>query len=156
MPQTTILDRMAVGYPGQLVDCGFRDVISRKAETAMSEGQPALRGTDPDSQVTAVTDGASVTGATFMGFVTREHTRPFSATDEYPAGYAVGVLTEGRMFVRLTGNATAGQNVYIGNATAQLGDIQGTTGTGLTLATNCRFLESGTSGDVVTIQIDRS
>lgn len=151
MPQTVILDAPPKGYAGQIAEAGApRYVRSCQAEAvatrAINAGDFVLRGTDPESQVIAITDGATVDAATLMGVVLLETSRPL---EEAPPveGSDLGVLRFGPVRVTVSAAVTAGNPVFVGNTTATLGDVEGASGAGLVAAPGCRFLSSAGSGE---------
>lgn len=152
MPQTSIADAPARAYAGQIAEPGApRYTQSKVAEGAgILPGQPVLRGTS-DEQAVAVTNGATINASTFAGFAMLETSRPEGGiTDEDP----VPVVVMGVMYVLVTDAVSQGDLVYVGNATAQLGDIEGAAGTGLVPCPGCYFEEDGASGSLVRISIN--
>ncbi len=149
MPQTTILDDPPRALAGQLAEAGaVRYARSYRAEAistrAIVAGQPVLLGTDPDTQALAITDGDTVDAATFAGILLLETSR---ALEEAPVteGDDLSILRMGVVYLQVTDAVTAGDPVFVGNATAQLGDIEGAAGTGLVELPGCRFLTSAAS-----------
>lgn len=151
MPQTSISDAPARAYAGQLSEGAPRYCRSYAAEGAIVAGQPVLFGTDPDTQVIAIADSDTLDATTFAGFAVLDTSRPPGGiADEDP----VSVIRHGVVYLEVTGTVVAGNPVFVGNATAQLGDIDDAAGTGLTEALGCRFLQSGTSGDCVAVYVN--
>jgi hypothetical protein len=152
MPQTTILDAPARGYAGQNAEPGAPCYKQSKvAEGAgIVAGQPVVRGTS-NMQAQAIANGDTINASTFLGFALLDTTRPPGGiADEDP----VTVMVQGFMYVEVSANVVAGNPVFVGNATAQLGDIDDATGTGLVICPGCYFEESGSSGDLVKISIN--
>lgn len=155
MPQTSVLDAPVNAYAGQeaLPDSGFRLVMSAVCEgsDAFTIGQPVLRGTDGDDQVLPITNSDTVDATTVAGILVLETARESNPPVEYDR---VPVMRKGTVYMLLTATVVAGAQVYVGNLTAQLNDVEGAAGTGLVALTGCRFLQGGDSGDLVKVQID--
>ena len=89
----------------------------------------------------AVADGATVDATTVMGVAVLDTSRSFE--DAPPAeGGELAVMDSGYIYLQVTAAVTAGNPVFVGNATAQLGDIDDAAGTGLVQVPGCRFVES--------------
>lgn len=148
--QTTIDDAPARAYAGQIADQAPRYCMSRRAEdvatTPILAGQPVLFGTDPNTQALAVTDGDTIDHSTLAGFVVLDTARAFEDAPPKEGG-ELSVMRMGTMRLLVTDDVSAGDQVYVGNATAQLGDIEGATGTGLVAVPGAMFLEDAASGD---------
>lgn len=156
MPFTSVTD-VPKAFAGQRVGLGPFKAESAKAEGAVVAGQPVLRGTDRDSQAVAVTNGVTLDASTALGFVLLDTTRAANAASsgaDIEDGEMCAVLRNGEMYVEVTGTVVAGNPVWVGTATAQLGDIDDATGTGLTQFPGARFMESGTAGDLVRISLN--
>lgn len=153
MPQTTINDNPGRAYAGQIGEATApRYCRSYAAEGAgILPGQPVVRGTAPATQVQAVANGDTINASTFAGFAVLETSRPEGGIADEDS---VPVMAMGLMYVEVSGTVVAGNPVYVGNATAQLGDIDDATGTGLVICPGCYFEESGGSGDLVLISIN--
>lgn len=154
MPQTVILDNPLRAYAGQLAEAGApRYARSKRAEGAgCSAGTVVLRGSS-DEQAVAISDGATVDSSTVSGVVLLETSR---ALEESPPadGDDLSVLRLGVVYLEVTASVSAGDPLYVGNATAQLGDIAGAAGTGLALVPGCRFLESAGVGELAAVMIN--
>lgn len=154
MYQTSILDDPPRAFAGQLTHQFPGGKESKVAEGAgLVAGQPALRGTD-DDQAVAITDGDPVTEATLLGFVMLETSRPFDATAMIADTDPVAIVRKGRIAVMTTAAVTQGNPVFVGNATAQLGQIDDATGTGLVQAPGCRFVTSTTGAGIAIVEIN--
>ena len=144
MPQTSVLSTEVVAYAGQRI----QDVLELSVlaeDVSITAGQPILRGTQATSggvQGVSVTNGATVDASTFLGFAVASTYRDTSA---YAVGDTFSVLTHGIIVVATTAAVTAGNPVWVGNATAQLLDIDDATGTGLVQCPGAKFLTT-TSG----------
>jgi len=159
MPQTTILDNPPRALAGMIAEAGApRYVRSKRAENvatqAINAGQFVLRGT-ADDQAVAITDGATVDATTVAGVVLLETSRPL---EEAPPteGDDLSVMRFGVVYLQVTAAVTAGNPVFVGNATAQLGDIDDATGTGLVQVPGCRFLESAAANGFAAAMINLS
>lgn len=153
MPQSSIPLSPARAFAGQIAESGApRYSRSFKAEGAgLSAGQPALRGTDAAKQCLAVTDSATVDASTLAGFVVLETSRQEGGiADKDP----VTCMREGVMYVLVSAAVSAGDDVYIGNTTATLGDIEGAAGAGLVQVPGARFAESAGLGELAAIELD--
>lgn len=156
--QTSVVNP-GLGYEGQLQYAHMpRHVYSRRASAmatrAIVPGQPVLRGADPALQVVAVTNGATLNAATFAGFAVLDDTRP--PAEPSANGQEVSVLADGYCVVRVTAAVAAGQPVWVGTATAQLGDIADATGTGLTQVPGSRFVTSASASGLAVISLART
>ena len=155
MPQTSIASAPAAAYAGQLGDPGTDAyAVTGLAEDALTAGQPVLRGTDPARQAKAIPDGATVDETTLLGWALLDTTRPYDAADPIEAGDSVAVLRRGRVWVKTSAAVTAGNPVYVGNATAQLGDIADATGVGLTLCPGARFATSTSGAGLALVEVN--
>lgn len=105
--QTSYNPEMPRALVGQIADLSNKTVDSFAAEEALNPGVPVMRGTVPDKQVLAV--DAEGDAAKAIGVVIHEHKEPTGANEKYyPQGYAVGVMTKGRIWVQTGGAVTAG------------------------------------------------
>lgn len=160
MPQTTILDNPPRALAGMIAEAGApRYVVSAAAEDvatqAINAGQFVLRGTDPSAQALAITDGATVDATTVLGVALLETSRPL---EEAPPteGDSLSVLRFGVVYLQVTADVVAGNPVFVGNATAQLGDIDDAAGVGLVQVPGCRFLESASASGFAKAMINLS
>lgn len=152
----TAVANPGIGYEGQLAYPHMpRHIASRFAAAmgtrAIVPGQPLLRGADPDKQVVAITNGATLNAATAAGFAVLDDTRP--PAEPAANGDEVPTLTDGYCIVRVSGAVVAGNPVWVGTATAQLGDIDDATGTGLTQYPGARFVTSAGAGALAVIRV---
>jgi len=150
MPQTSILSAPVAGYAGQKGDAAFTYIRSGIAEGVVVPGQPVLRGTDPDNQVAPLANGSTVDATTIAGFVCLDTALEGAPADED----VVQVMRVGTIWVSTSAAVTAGNPVYVGNATAQLGDIDDATGVGLALLPGARFLTSTTAAGLALVQVN--
>jgi hypothetical protein len=156
--QTSVVDP-AIGYEGQIAQAfGPRDIRSGLAEAsatrAIVAGQPVMRGT-ADNQVRAVVNADTISAVTVAGFAVLDTTRPPGELGEGADsdGAPVAVMREGYLYLRVTADVSKGNPVCIGNATAQLGQIAGATGTGIVAYPGARFETSALSGGLALARI---
>jgi hypothetical protein len=156
--QTTVADP-GLGYEGQIAESfGPRDVRSALAEglatRAIVAGQPVLRGTDPAVQARAILNGDTLDATTLAGWAVLDTTRPPAelAGGADSEGAPVAVMVEGYLWVRVSAAVSAGDPVYVGTATAQLGDVEGAAGAGLTLCPGARFVTSADAAGLAKIR----
>lgn len=97
---------MSPAIVGQLADLSCKTVDSFAAEVALNPGDLVIRGTNAEKQVKLAGTG---TVANAIGIVIHEHKEPGTADGYYPIGYAVGVLTRGRIWVPVSKAVTAGK-----------------------------------------------
>ena len=97
---------MSPAIVGQLADLSCKTVDSFAAEVALNPGDIVIRGTNAEKQVKLPASG---TVKDAIGIVIHEHKEPGTADGYYPIGYAVGVLTRGRIWVPVSKAVTAGK-----------------------------------------------
>nr|DAY67424.1 MAG TPA: hypothetical protein [Caudoviricetes sp.] len=97
---------MSPAIVGQLADLSYKTVDSFAAEVALNPGDLVIRGTNAEKQVKLPASG---TVKDAIGIVIHEHKEPGTAGGYYPIGYAVGVLTRGRIWVPVSKAVTAGK-----------------------------------------------
>lgn len=160
MPQTSI-GEPAIAFAGQPTDNDPKSIVSAFAEAnatrQIEAGQPVLRGTDPETQCVAITNGATLDAATFAGWVLLDTTRAAEAASDghvIADGDALPLMRKGVVYVQVTAAVQAGNPVYVGTATAQLGDIDDATGTGLTLVPGCRFRTSAAINGFAKVEVN--
>ena len=157
--QTVVADP-EIGFEGQIAEVFSHkpDVRSGLAEAsatrAIVAGQPVLRGT-AGQQVRAVVNADTISAATVAGFAVLDTTRP---PDELGAGAdsdgaPVPYMREGYMYLRVTAAVSRGNPVCVGNATAQLGQIAGATGTGIVAYPGARFESDADTGELALARI---
>jgi len=157
--QTVVNDTFGIGYAGQIADGCKPYVRSARAEdvatTAIIAGAVVLRGTNPADQVLAITNGATVDASTVAGLVVLETSK---ALEDSPVveGGSVSVMRFGVMKVLTTTAVTAGLPLFVGNETAQLGEVTDTTGTGLVQVPGCRFLTSTSGAGIAHVMVNLS
>lgn len=103
MAQYGEMDQAVVGM---IADLSCKTVDSFAAEAALNPGDLVVRGTNAAKQVKLAATG---TVKDAIGIVIHEHKEPGTADGYYPVGYAVGVLTRGRIWVPVSKAVTAGK-----------------------------------------------
>jgi hypothetical protein len=103
--QTSYNEFQPLGFEGQKVDGEEYNAITRVAENAegLAFGKPAARGTADQGCIPYAASTA------FLGITTRDVSIRPSAGDRYPQGSNVTILTQGSIFVRVTGTVAPGQ-----------------------------------------------
>lgn len=153
MPQTSISDP-AAAFAGQNAEPGAPHYIRSatcEGSDAFTVGQPVLRGTDLENQVLPITNSDTVDATTLAGILMLETSRESNPPVEYEV---VPVMRKGVIYMTVSANVDAGQPVYVGNLTAQLGDVEDAAGTGLVLLPGAIFLSTTASGGNALVQID--
>lgn len=97
---------MSPAIVGQLADLSCKTVDSFAAEVALNPGDLVIRVTNAKKQVKLPASG---TVKDAIGIVIHEHKEPGTADGYYPIGYAVGVLTRGRIWVPVSKAVAAGK-----------------------------------------------
>lgn len=95
-------------FAGMIYDLSPHTIDTFAVEDAngIGAGVAVIRGTDPEKQIKAAAatgDGANVIGVTLYS-----HKEQVASGGYYPKGYAVSVLTKGRVWVAVGGAVTAG------------------------------------------------
>lgn len=112
-------ENMETGFPGMLYDLSDKtvDSFAVEGEDGIGVGVAVIRGTNSEKQVKAAStagDGANVIGITM-------HTHKELPGDGayYPEGYAVPVVTKGRVWVQTGGAVDAGDvaNIKLADGT---------------------------------------
>lgn len=116
-------------------------IVARRAEGALTAGYCVTLGTDPETQVDAVTGGA----ATFGIFLPAD-----SETDGAVANDEANVMRKGAVYVTCATAFTAGTAVYSTDATGAIRS----NATGGTVIPNAVFLSTGGAGAVAKIELD--
>lgn len=120
-------DAPPIAFQGQIADAGLRYCYSAWAEgTGVKAGVPCKRGTAPETQVSAITTGDTITVGNFAGIPVLSSSRPYDAT-LISAGDDVSVMRLGVVYLEFGEAVTAGEQVTIVLATGVLGGVaQGT------------------------------
>ena len=106
MAQLSYNAEMSPAVVGMIADLSCKTVDSFAAEAALNPGDLVVRGTNAEKQVKLAGTG---TVANAIGIVIHEHKEPGTADGYYPIGYAVGVLTRGRIWVPVSKAVAAGK-----------------------------------------------
>lgn len=138
---------MTPGIAGQIADLSTKTIDSFAAEEGLNPATPVARGTNPEKQVKAVAAG---TAKDAIGVVIHEHKEP--GDPYYAEGYAVGVMTKGRMWVPVTKAVTAGSAANYKIADKAFTDEAAATGIEA-VGVKCVFLTSTTAAGLAQIQI---
>lgn len=151
MPQTSV-DFPEIAYPGQLQHPGYN--IPAAAEgSGVVAGQPVLRGTNAESQCAGIVDGSTVSDATLMGWAVLDPYRPSDASPIIDDEDPVAVMRRGVLSVNVSVAVTAGQPVFVGNATATLGQLRGSTAANFTQVPGARFASSTTGAGIAHVEV---
>lgn len=160
MAQTSIRTSMSGALAGQigaeLVPSLIFTAVVATGKT-VTPGQPAFIssvGTDGTIYVRAIENGDTIDETTVLGFVRCDNVRENEGGAGYGAGLTVSVVRKGVMWIEGTATVAAFAPVFVGNATAQLGDFDDATGTGLVQYPGAQFLMAGGDGDMIKILID--
>lgn len=106
MAQLSYNAEMSPAVVGMIADLSCKTVDSFAAEAALNPGDLVVRGTNAEKQVKLAGTG---TVANAIGIVIHEHKEPGTTDGYYPVGYAVGVLTRGRIWVPVSKAVAAGK-----------------------------------------------
>ena len=139
VPFTYWSAEQAVGYAGMKADSTVDVIDSYAAEEAIEAGVPVMRGTDPLT-VALADDADKVIGISV-------HTHKINETPYYPVGYAVPVCTFGDVWVAVAADVTAGDGVYIDEATGEFTDSTGDAVAGMT------YLTSAAAGELAVVRV---
>ncbi len=138
------------GFPGMKANTTVDTVDSFASEGGVNPGDPVIRGTDPEKQVTvAATSGD---GAKVIGIAVHTHKDPNETGAYYEDGYCLPVMTSGDIYV------TAGDDSIVAGGQAYVSISGGTAtfvsgGEGAESVSGMKFMESGTEGDIVRVRI---
>jgi len=139
--QTTYLDRLPIGYAGQLADMGLSDIMSREVEPAsIGFGLAVIQGTGAHQCKLGA-------GGVFLGITVKDITLPADNADLYTTGDTAAIMFKGSMLVTASGTVAAGNPVYR-SAAGALAATQG-------VATATPAAKSGgnTGGGTITMDI---
>ncbi len=149
MGQTSIKDSRSGAFAGQLAEemspRHLRTAIVAASKTA-TPGQPLIitgKGPNGEDLVRDVENSDTIDAATCAGICVLDSFREPQANGKYPAGHAVTVMREGVIYLQPTAAVANRAPVWVGNLTAQLGNIDDATGTGLVQFPGARWLEAG-------------
>ncbi|MFC3227339.1 hypothetical protein ACFOGJ_08870 [Marinibaculum pumilum] len=149
---------LEVAQAGQKYDLSYDQVDSFAAEGAVPFGVAVVAGTDPNQQVALVETASDV----FRGIALFTHTReqgfnraatPASTGAQYLDTETVSVLSRGRVWVKASGNVTAGALAYADLATTFNDSFTVTSTDNLKVG---RFHTSGSDGELVVLEVDKA
>lgn len=140
---------MDKGFPGMKAGTAVDIVRGFAAEGGMNSGDPVIRGTDPGSQVKAVT--AAADAASVIGIAVHTHREP--QEPYYEEGYSVPVMTAGDIYIKVAGDVVAGTKAaLLADDQGKIGYVKSGTASAVDLP-NVVYLDSGVAGDIVAVHI---
>lgn len=145
--QTTYAEDYAKGYPGMVANGETPNRISRTVESAAGAafGAPLYRGAGDHGCVTTVG-----TLATFLGWAIADRgivpTVVTGAVDTYPQYSTAGILTDGAIYVTITGSVADGAAITVGTGAGAADGIGGTAADATHIATGWVADETVTNG----------
>ena len=145
--QTTYAEDYAKGYPGMVANGETSNRISRTVESAAGAafGSPLYRGAGDHGCVTTVG-----TLATFLGWAIADRgivpTVVTGAVDTYPQYSTAGILTDGAIYVTITGSVADGAAITVGTGAGAADGIGGTAADATHIATGWVADETVTNG----------
>lgn len=140
---------MSQAIVGQIADLSNKTIDSFAAEVALNPGDLVVRGTNPAKEVKLAATG---TVKNAIGVVVHEHKEPGTSDGYYPVGYAVGVMTSGRIWVPVSKAVTAGSVANYKIAEKAFTDEAVTTGIEAP-GVSCVFLTSTDAKGMAEIEI---
>lgn len=99
--QTSYAERLAPAVAGQVANMRSRDAITRNCETAAGIGFGLAVSRGADKERGAVLGGALTV---FLGVSMKDITLVSDVADEYQENENVGILTQGEIWVQVTGS----------------------------------------------------
>lgn len=145
--QSTYSEGFANGYPGMVANGEQSNRISRTVESSAGAafGVPLYRGSGDHGCVTTVG-----TLATFLGWAIADRgivpTSVSGAVDTYPQYSTAGILTEGAIYVTVTGAVADGQAITVGTGGGAADGIGATAADATHIATGWIADETVTNG----------
>ena len=109
MPQTDFGQYTPVGYAGLVADTQGHNIVSHSTVVALAFGIAVCLGDDAGDSV-ALPDGTKVIAGITVA-VAKAH--GIGETTNYRDGDAVGVLRQGRVWVKAVGTVKAGEKVFV-------------------------------------------
>lgn len=149
MAQLSYNAEMSPAVVGMIADLSCKTVDSFAAEAALNPGDLVVRGTNAEKQVKLAGAG---TVANAIGIVIHEHKEPGTTDGYYPVGYAVGVLTRGRIWVPVSKAVTAGKIANYKIAEKAFTDEAVTSGIEAP-GVSCVFLTSTSAAGIAEIEV---
>jgi hypothetical protein len=124
--QTTYPSAMPKGFPGMIADQYPYKTISRNVSEAggIAFGAPVVRGANDRDAIQPNANGENK----FLGIACRDPSEPLAAVgseDKYNQYSEAMILTQGIIWVTVAGNVTAGNPVYVTEATGGYDDASG-------------------------------
>ena len=147
MPQTSITKHPPKAVRGMLGDTRPQEILGRVTEGRVDFGYLVTWGTDPATQVKAVSAAADISDNP-AGFIVNALE---TELDYYPDKRAANVLRKGTLWVQCVSAAVAQTPVLAANAD---GAIHGTAAAGRTAVPGCKFMTSAGAGEFALIEID--
>lgn len=152
------IDIPAISYPGQLIDNGFRDIISAVATVDVPYGMAVVAAVGSDFKKIL---GALPTSETdrVLGISVADQTRAQRAELALPTsikGEALGLVREGRVAVTVESAVSFGDAVYVRYAgTGQAGALSATEVAGETvLLPGAKFLSVAIAGELAVVELE--
>jgi len=149
--QTSYNLRHAKAFEGMIAEEVIPTLISREVEEAagIAFGKPVVKGTGDNQIIVPNAIGEN----NYVGIAVRDPAaRLLSAdgVDKYAQRDTALVMTKGIIWVRATGNVTAGSNVYVTEATAGLDDASGSN---IFQIPNAKWLDTVTAGNLSRVEL---
>lgn len=159
MSQTTLRDSRRGFYAGQIVTELMPAIIragSVAAAKKVTPGQPVIitgQGPTAELVVRDLEDSDVLTAANFGGFVRLDTLRTNETGEGYTAGRSVSLVEMGVIGVEVTANVNFRDPVYVGVATATLGQIQGAPDSGFAKVPGARFYQAASANELAKVQV---
>lgn len=160
MAQTTIKDTHDGAMKGQIgavlwEGLKFSAVVA--SGKSVTPGQPVIVSSvtgDGTLVVRAIENSDTIDETKALGFVALDTLRENENNTGYSAGRTVTVIRKGIMYVQTSAAVAAMAPVYVGNLTAQLGNIDDEAGTGMVQYPGAQFLTATSAAGIAKILID--
>src|SRR5690554_1795533 len=159
MSQTTLRDSRRGFYAGQIVTELMPAIIragSVAANKKVTPGQPVIitgQGPAAELVVRDLEDGDTLTAANFGGFVRLDTLRTNETGEGYEGGRSVSLVEMGVIGVKVTDDVNFRDPVYVGVATATLGQIQGAPASGFAKIPGARFYQAASANELAKVQV---
>lgn len=159
MSQTTLRDSRRGFYAGQIVTELMPAIIragSVAANKKVTPGQPVIitgQGPAAELVVRDLENGDTLTAANFGGFVRLDTLRTNETGEGYEGGRSVSLVEMGVIGVKVTDDVNFRDPVYVGVATATLGQIQGAPGSGFAKVPGARFYQAASANELAKVQV---
>ena len=160
MAQTEIRDSRSGAFAGQIAE-EMQPQHRRTGIVAdgksVTPGQVVIlagsEGPNGEDVVRDIENGDTIDATTVGGVVKLDTFRENISGAGYGEKKTVTLIREGVVYMKVTADVSNRNEVYVGNTTATLGQIAGATGTGLVAYPGARFLDAGSTGDLVRVHI---